>query len=353
MNYVGIDIHKRYSVLVAVDERGRELTRGRISGNSAFGFAQFFGALSGPSKAVLEACWNWGRIYDVLSEIEEIEEVVLAHPLKTRLIAEAQIKTDVLDALSLATLLRGSLIALAHVPARETRLRKEELRQRLYWARLRTRIRNRVHALLDRQAELQMPQCSDLFGRKGFNALSKLNLPEPDAALLCEDLELLQLIDRQIKAQEARIVEFNSSDQSTLYLQSLPGMGKNLAAVAAAEIDCIERFSSAAKLCAYAGLVPTTYASGGKAYQGHLLKSRNTWLQWAFIEAAWVAIGCSSYFGAIYRYHRARGKKANVAITIIARRMCQIAFTLLKERRNFQEHNFPGRSVRRLTAAAA
>ena len=93
---------------------------------------------------VLEACWNWGRIYDVLSEIEQVEEVVLAHPLKTRLIAEAQIKTDSLDALALATLLRGNLIARAHVPSKATRARKELLRQRLYWARLRTRVRNRV-----------------------------------------------------------------------------------------------------------------------------------------------------------------------------------------------------------------
>ena len=199
-----------------------------------------------------------------------------------------------------------------------------------------------------------MPQCSDLFGRKGLNALSKLRLAEPDAILLGEELDLLKLIDSQIKAQEGRIVAFNANEQATQYLQSLPGMGKILAAVAAAEIDAIERFDGAAKLCAYAGLVPTTYGSGGKVHQGHLLKSRNKWLQWAFIEAAWVAVGCSSYFGGIYRYHRARGKKANIAITIVARRMCRIAFTLLKERRNFQEQHrtFPGRSAVRLTAAA-
>jgi transposase len=63
-------------------------------------------------------------------------------------------------------------------------------------------------------------------------------------------------------------------------------MGKILAAVAAAEIDSIDRFSNAAKLCAYAGLVPRTYSSGGKVYRGPLLKSRNKLLQWAFIEAA-------------------------------------------------------------------
>src|SRR5437660_8279815 len=120
-----------------------------------------------------------------------------------------------------------------------------------------------------------MPQCSDLFGRKGLNALSKLRLAEPDAILLGEELDLLKLIDSQIKAQEGRIVAFNANEQATQYLQSLPGMGKILAAVAAAEIDAIERFDGAAKLCAYAGLVPTTYGSGGKVHQGHLLKSRN------------------------------------------------------------------------------
>jgi hypothetical protein len=78
------------------------------------------------------------------------------------------------------------------VPGKATRARKELLRQRLYWARLRTRIRNRVHALIDRQRELEMPQCSDLFGRKGLSALSKLELSEPDATLLGEELELLK-----------------------------------------------------------------------------------------------------------------------------------------------------------------
>lgn len=181
--------------------------------------------------------------------------------------------------------------------------------------------------------------------------MNKLVLNEPDATLLREELGLLELIQGQIKAQEARIVQFNSNDEMTLRLQSIPGMGKILAAVAAAEIDSIERFSREAKLCAYAGLVPRTHASGGKVYQGHLLKSRNKWLQWAFIEAAWVAVGCSAYFGALYRHHRARGKNANIAITIIARRMCQICWTLLKERRDFIE-TFPGRSAVRLTAAA-
>ena len=131
MNYVGVDIHKKYSVLCALDETGRKLREARVEGNEPSGFAQFFTALSGPSKAVLEACWNWGLIHDELEELDQVEEVVLAHPHKTRLIADAQIKTDRLDARALGTLLRGNLVARAHVPSRETRARKNLLRQRL------------------------------------------------------------------------------------------------------------------------------------------------------------------------------------------------------------------------------
>src|SRR5437016_3719829 len=109
MNYVGVDIHKKYSVLCAVDERGRKLREARIEGNSGCGFAQFFASLEGPSKAVVEACWNWGLVHDELEEIEQVEEVVLAHPYKTRLIADAQIKTDRLDAHALRHIATGQL----------------------------------------------------------------------------------------------------------------------------------------------------------------------------------------------------------------------------------------------------
>ncbi len=135
MNYVGIDIQKRYSVLCAQDEAGQKLKEARIEGHERRDYARFFKELEGPSKAVLEACWNWGLTHDLLEEIGEVEEVVLAHPLKTRLIADAQIKTDRLDAFALGTLLRGNLVARAHIPRRATRARKNLLRQRLYWSR--------------------------------------------------------------------------------------------------------------------------------------------------------------------------------------------------------------------------
>ena len=341
MNYVGVDIHKKYSVLCALDESGRKLREGRVEGNSARGFAQFFAGLEGPSKAVVEACWNWGLIHDELEELESVKEVVLAHPYKTRLIADAQIKTDRLDAHALGTLLRGNLVARAHVPGRETRARKNLLRQRLYWARLRTMLRNRIHALVDRQRELELPQCSDVFGVRGLGFLH-------------------DLIAQQMKAQEKRIAAEFKTEAVHQHLLSVPGIGITLAAVIGCEIDQIGRFNSAEKLCAYAGVVPTTHASGGKASHGRLLPFCNKWLRWALVEASWVAIGCSPYFGSLYRQHRARGKKANTAILIVARRMCRIIWQLLEQKRDFEKraprpklYSFPGCSALALTVNPA
>ena len=358
MQYVAIDLHKRYSVLSALNEQGQRTREGRIDGNSAAGFAQFFKSLGEPSKVVMEATWNWGRIHDLLEGLEEVEEVVLAHPYKTRIIAEAQVKTDKLDARALAKLLRADLVARAYIPSIETRRRKDVLRQRLFWVRVRTMVRNRVHQLLDRQPKVDLPQVSDLFGARGMKAMKQLQLPEPDATQLRQDLDLLEELGQRIKELEGMIQAQNAGDESTQLLSTLPGLGKVLAAVVASEIDQIERFAHPKKLLAYAGLVPTTHSSGGKTYHGPLMPMCNKWLRWAFVEAAWVAVGCSNYFGGLYRQHRARGKGANTAIVIVARRMAEIAWQMLQHRRPYEarpltQNPFPDRSENVLVEVAA
>jgi transposase len=343
MQYVGIDYHKRYSVLCATDERGEKLRQRRVNGNTASGFAQFFSELGEPSKVVMEACWNWGWLYDLLGEIEQVDKVVLAHPYKTRLIAEAQVKSDRIDAQALATLLRGDLIAQSHAPSASTRARKHLLRQRLFWVRLRTMLRNRIHAILDRQHDLARPQLKNFFSRRGKNWLEEVQLPSAaDQPLLKQDLEVAELLEAKIKQ-----IGQSQSEEERL-LESIPGIGPLFSSVIATEIDGIGRFHSSAKLAAYAGVVPTTHASGGRVFHGRLLWQYNKWLRWALIEASWSAIQFSGYFGAIYRNARARGKNRNVAISVVAHRLVKIIWLLLREQRPYTE-TLPDRSEDRLT----
>jgi hypothetical protein len=81
-------------VLSALNEAGERTLEARIATGDRAAFEEYCRSLGGPCRAVIEACWGWGKMHDMLEGIECIEEAVLAHPYKTRIIIEAQIKTD-------------------------------------------------------------------------------------------------------------------------------------------------------------------------------------------------------------------------------------------------------------------
>jgi transposase len=256
MLYAGVDAHKKYSQVVVTDSRGARVAQASLA-NDVASFRDFFFQLKEPAKAVLEAGHTWGVIYDLLEDMGI--EPVLANPLKTRAIAEAKIKTDTIDARTLADLLRADLIPTVHVPSREVRAQKNLLRQRLWLVNLRTMIKNRVHHILDRN-HVVMPPCSDIFGKAGRQLMSQKDLPAPDNLLLQAHLKLLDYIQTQVSDAEKWIKEVLQEYPGITTLRTIPGLGKIFSALVAPEIDDIRRFSHPGKLCAYADLVPTTYA---------------------------------------------------------------------------------------------
>ena len=89
--------------------------------------------------------------------MKTVSVAVLSHLAKNRIIADAQIKNDRIDAKALATLLRGDFVARVQVPSRDVGQRKTVVRQRLWLARIRTMIRNRIHCVIDRHPCLKRP----------------------------------------------------------------------------------------------------------------------------------------------------------------------------------------------------
>ena len=98
-------------------------------------------------------------------------DTILANPRKTKLIAEAKIKSDKLDARTLATLLQGNLVFESYVPPKAKQEERTLIRHRASLVKTRTEIRNRIHAILAKH-ELQHDY-SDLFGKKGFRMARK------------------------------------------------------------------------------------------------------------------------------------------------------------------------------------
>jgi transposase len=337
MNYVGIDYHKKYSYVTAIDEEGRVIRSKRLE-NKPASFQDFFKRLEGPSETVLEASRTWGVMYDLLEELEEVESVELAHSQKVRAIAEAKIKTDKIDSHVLAQLLRADLIPAAYIPGKQTRSYKEMIRQRVFLVRMRTRLKNRIHVLLDR-LHVALPSVTDLFGKRGTDYLRKLNLPGVDGEILRENLQLLEAFNTLIKEAEREIELLLRENPLVKLLRTVPGLGPILAAVVALEIDRIERFLSPSKLASYAGLVPSTYASGGRIFHGKLLPMSNKWLKWALVEAAWGSIRTSPYCRSYFENHK-RHKGPHTAAIALARRLSEIVWYVLKENRVYEERPF-------------
>lgn len=336
MLYVGVDVAVKESQLTVMDETGHILKRKRVP-STREGIQDALGRYRQPLKAVVEASYNWGPVYDWLDEVAE--EVVLAHPSKVRAIAEARIKTDAIDSETLAHLLRADLIPAAYAPSKEIRASKRVLRQRMFFVRLRTMVKNRIRALLSQHA-LQFPAVSDLYGKEGMQWLRGLTLLDPDGRLLQEDLELFSVLQQRIAATEAMIKELAAGDEAVSWLASLPGIGAFFSVLIRYEVDDITRFREAKKFASYTGLVPSTYASGQRVVHGRLTKQGNKWLRWAFIEAVTPAIRGSPFCRRYYDKLKARlGPKE--ARTATARKLAELAWTVWTERRDWDEHQRP------------
>lgn len=346
MIHIAVDQSKKSSYVVASDDQNKVYWDGKLA-NTPEAFQNLKMTLpEGPVQSVLEAGWNWGILYDILEELEL--HPILANPLKMRTIAETFTKTDKIDAWTHLTILKAGLTPRVHVPSKEVRDQKNLLRQRMWLVKLQTMIKNRTHNVLDRN-HLAQPEKTDLFGVSGRAWMNALELWDSDGKLLTADLEILDMIRSQIRATEKWIDSALKPNPDIPILLSLPGVGKILAALMALEIHDIGRFSSPAKLCAYGGLVNSTYNSGERTFHGGLIPNCNHHLRYAFIEAAWTAIKVSPYFQAYFKRLKFR-IGANKAIGAAARKLCEITYFCLKQKRNYQEKHYRAKFLQKIAA---
>lgn len=333
-NYVGIDYHKRFSYGTIMTEAGKIVKQSRFN-NHPKAIAAFLGdSCNHNSSAVLEAGYNSVVMYDWLDEL--IDSVTLADPLKVKAIAEAKIKTDKIDSTTLAHLLRCDLIPSAHVSSPAARIGKKLLRHRMFLVRLSTMVKNRIHSLIDGFPLVRdIRSMKDIFSKKGVCWLKQIELPKYARRILDSEVSLLEYFGSQIKCVDGWISGFGRKDRRVKNVMTIPGIGRFFSLLVVSEIDDINRFRSPAKLHAYAGLVPSTYSSGGRTYHGRIIKQGNKYLRYAMIEAVWPALSKCMYLEKVYNrvYSRRGGNSAKVAA---ARRLLTLVYRVLKENREYR-----------------
>jgi transposase len=263
--------------------------------------------------------------------------VVLANPLKTKAIASARIKSDTIDARILAHLLRADLIPECYVPAYEIREMRYLLRHRASIVKIRTMVKNKVHALLDRNG-IANSEFSDLFGKRGMEWLKSVELSVLDRLMLDNHLEHLESLRRQVEAVDKEITLRASRDEYVKLLLSMTGVDIFTALLIRSEIGDISRFSSYKKLISWAGLAPSLHQSGSVEYHGRITKQGSRVLRWIMVEAARVAVNHDSKLSEFYERvkHRRGSQKAIVAV---ACKMLKIIWTMLTRNEPYESRN--------------
>lgn len=321
--FCGLDIHKQEIQGCVVDSKGEIVSQQRFL-NTPKALDYFLEKQDKETSFVMEACGMYEPIYDRIDV--QGYEVVLAHPYKLRAIASSKKKTDEIDAKILADLLRARLIPESYVPKKSTRFRRRLIRDRTYLVKQRSNIKLKIHSILLRNG-IKSPY-SDIFGKAGWEWLTHLELPYSDRFTLDNLLSIVNTFNNKIEICQNIIDNIVKKDKYIQKLLTIPGIGNYLALLITSEIDDISRFSTAKKLCAYMGIVPSVYQSGNTTKIGHITKLGSNIVRWGLTEAAHRAVVSDKHFKEIYeRLEKKKGK--NKAIVAVSRKILTYIYIML------------------------
>ena len=277
---VGIDLHRRRSVIVQLSPDGERLGKTRID-NDPFALAEQVAGWGESPEVVVEATYGWYWAVDVLQEAGA--RVHLAHPLGVKGFAYRRVKNDERDAADLADLLRMGRLPEAWIAPPATRQLRELVRHRVKLVALRSGIKASVHAVLAK-CGVHVPM-SDLFGVGGQRLLDELALPAAYAGRIASLRRLLDAFGFEIDLYTKMLTARLAGHPGYRAVQAIDGVGPTFAAVFVAEIGDVHRFARAEQLCSWAGLTPLHRESDTKVHRGRITKQGSTLVRWAAVEA--------------------------------------------------------------------
>jgi transposase len=339
--FYGLDVHKEFLQVCALADDGRTRRDFRVGGQ-AEAIEAFGQRLARTDQVVLEATFHSWAIAQILRRY--VDRVVVADPAQLKAIASARVKTDKVDAHTLAQLLRMDFLPEVTLPAAETWAVRQLMAHRNQLRRQSVATKNAIHGVLNRSL-LRYPG-SFLFTEKGFRWLAELALPSAERMVLDHQTALLHEVQARLAAVDRALVEQARLHADAKLLVTIPGVDVVVAMGFLAAIGSIDRFPSPQKLAAYFGLVPKVRQSASTCYYGHITKAGSRNARWLAIEAAHTIARSSSPLAATYlRIRRRKGHQ--IAVTALARKLVVVVWHLLTTQQPYR-YAAPERTRRKL-----
>lgn len=321
----GLDVHKDSTYATILDSDGKIVNQTRMSNEKVLSYLAHFNV----GKVAMESSNQVASLYRQLAS--KGYSVSVSHPKKTRYIAEAKIKSDRVDSKAIAELVRLDALPLAYMPDEETAMLREKVRRRAFLVRERVKLRVKIKSILTYEG-IKPPSDHGLFTEKGKAWLHTLDLESVESYL-----RILDVLDDEVKLLSKQLKGLAEDDEDVKLLMTIPGIGYYSALLVKSEIGDINRFPFGDRLCSYAGLVPSTHASGSSIRHGGITKEGSRWLRWVMVEAAQTHV--HKYDTAMTQaYHRIaerRGKQ--VAVVAVARKLLMCCYSVLKNKRAYQD----------------
>lgn len=381
MLFVGIDIAKRNHEASVIAQDGSVVRKAMRFANSQAGYNKFMDmvrSLKEPVVFGMEATGHyWLTLYTHLRNDGFTVHVI--NPIQSDALRGMYIrktKTDSVDSVIIADVIRFGRYCETSVEPGDLQAMRELCRQRFYIIDMASDLKRKVIALLDQVFPEYEKLFSDTFGASSMEILSQYTTPEEMLSVSSQQLaEILEKASRgrlgaekaveiqnaarnsfgivmascsfsliirqyieQIRSLEASVDVFDTEIARLLsgfdtQLTTITGIGPTLAAVILSEIGGdIRRFSSPAKLAAYAGVDPTVKQSGDFSGSRMKMSKRGSpYLRRAIWLASTVAAFKDPAIHALYERKRAEGKDHMTVIGHVCRKMISIIFAVLRD----------------------
>jgi transposase len=335
-HYCGIDLHARSLYVCILDQTGQVLVHQNLRASPEELLAAVAPYRDDLVLAV-ECIFTWYWVADLCAQ--EGIAFVLGHALYMKAIHGGKAKNDRIDALKIATLLRGGMLPQAYVYPAGMRATRDLLRRRLHIVRKRGQLLAHIQMT---SHQYNLPPLGKRIAypsnREGVAEHFEDRVVRKSIAV---DLALLERYDALVIDLESyRVRQAKQHDpQAFALLRSIPGIGKVLALTILYEIHDVRRFDRVQQFASYARLVKCAKESAGKRHGTSGAKMGNVHLKWAFSEAA---IG--------FVRHSEQGKKLlarlekrfgkGKALSILAHKLGRAAYYILLRGKVFEIERF-------------